>query len=141
MPTTLSVKAVYEGGMRVRATNGEHTAMFDYALTPGEKTEGFTPLQMLMASLAACTGNTIPLMLRKMRQPITGFEVQVNAIRREEHPTILTEITLEFLVKGKGLDQHQVEEAVKKAENLICPVWAMLKTGTKIASTFRIVEE
>jgi putative redox protein len=141
MTNTLSVQAVYEGGMKVRATNGEHVVIFDYPLTPEEKTAGFTPLQMLMASLAACAGNTIPLLLRKMHQPIQGMEIQVKALRREEHPTILTEISIEFIFQGFGLDYTKVEEAVQKAERFICPVWSMLKASTKITSTFRIVEK
>ena len=37
------------------------------------------------------------------------------------------------------VDPARVEHALKLSEAQICPVWAMLKAGTPISSTFTVV--
>jgi putative redox protein len=141
MPTELMVRAVHEGGMRFAATAGEHTVRFDYPMQPGESGAGPTPLQMILASLAACSGSTLALVLERMKQPFVGLEVDARGLRSDEHPTVLTEITLEFLVRGTSVDSEAVQRALTVAETQLCPVWAMLKSGTTINAAFRVVAE
>ena len=106
-----------------------------------EKLAGLTPLRMLLASLAACSGNTLAVLLRKMRQPVGDVEVDARGLRREEHPTVIAEIALEFTVHGAGVEPAAVEKALAISDEQVCPVWAMLKGGTPTASTYRIVED
>jgi putative redox protein len=127
--------------MRVKASNGSHEVLMDYPVQPDERCEGLTPLQMLLASLAACSANSLMLVLRRrLNQPVTGLEVEVRALRTEQHPTVLTEIALEFQVHGNGVAPEAVEKAMKISEDQLCPVWNMLKAGTPITSSFRMVE-
>jgi putative redox protein len=140
MPQELCVHAVHQGGMHFVASTADHSVNFDYPLQ-SEETKGFTPLQMLLASLASCAGSTVGLLLGQMRQPLAGLEVEARGKRRDEHPTVITEIALDFVLRGDGLDPDMVAKALQVAEEKICPVWAMLKTGTPITSSFRIVED
>lgn len=138
MPTELAVHAVHEGGMRFTATAGEHAITLDYPLRPGEAGEGATPLQVLLASLAACSGSTLALVLGRMQQPLQGLEVHARGLRRDEHPTVFTEIALEFVLQGPDLDPDAINRALSVTENQLCPVWAMLKAGTPITASFCI---
>ena len=138
MPQELSVRAVRESGMCFTASTGEHSVCLDYPLGPGA-TAGPTPLEMLLSSLAVCAGSTLALLLDRMRQPFTGLAVEARGKRRDEHPTVLTEIAVEFVITGAGTDLDKVTQALKMAEEQICPVWAMLKGGTPITTSFRIV--
>jgi putative redox protein len=140
MTTELSVHAVHQGGMRVLAGTASHKVLMDYPLQPGATGEGLTPLQMLLASLAACSANSVMLILKKMNQPIAGLEVEAHGLRRQVHPTVLTGISLEFLVTGSGVDPAAVARALKLSEEQICPVWNMLKGKTPITTSLRIVE-
>jgi putative redox protein len=139
MPQELSVRAVRESGMCFTASTGEHSVCLDYPLGPGG-TAGPTPLQMLLTSLAVCAGSTLGLLLERMRQPFTGLVVEAAADRREEHPTVLTEIRLDFIITGPQTDPDRIAQALKVAEEQLCPVWAMLKGGTAITTGFHIVE-
>ena len=139
MPSELNVHAVCEGGMRFTASAGEHSITLDYPMSPEETGAGATPLQLLLASLCACSGSTLGLVLRRMQQPFEGLEVHARALRRDEHPTVLTEIALEFEVRGAGVDAQAVQRALAVTENQLCPVWAMLKGGTPITTSFRLV--
>jgi putative redox protein len=139
MPQELSVRAVRDSLMCFNASTGEHTVCLDYPLGPGP-TAGPTPLQMLLTSLAVCAGSTLGLLLDRMKQPVTGLAVEARGKRRDEHPTILTEISLEFVVTGVEVGPAKVEQALKMAEEQLCPVWAMLKGGTTISTSYRIEE-
>lgn len=79
-------------------------------------------------------------LLRMMEQPVQGLEVKACGQRRDEHPTIFTSIGLEFVVHGADIDPALVARAMALSEERYGPVWAMLKAGTKITSSFRIME-
>lgn len=100
--------------MRVSAGTDGHTVQMDYPLKPGENLTGLTPLQLLLASLAGCSANTLmAVLVRRMQQPVRGMEVHARGVRRDEHPTVLTEIALEFVLRGSGIDPASVERAFK----------------------------
>ena len=138
MPTELSVHATQEEGLRFSMTAREHTVTTDYPLQPGEAGAGMRSLELLLASLASCAGGSMVVLLRKMRQPAQSVEVIVRASRRDQHPTVLTDIAMEFVVYGIGLDPATVARALAQSEEQICPVWAMLKGGTRITSSLRL---
>jgi putative redox protein len=139
MPSELSVHAVQQGPMEFAISDGEHEITIDYPL-PGSEGElkGMTPLRLLLASLAGCSGSSVAALLRRDGQPVTCVEVTARGQRRDEHPTVITSIELEFVLKG-AVDPARVEHALKLSEAQICPVWAMLKTGTPISSSYRVV--
>jgi putative redox protein len=139
MPTELTVHAVHQGEMKITATAGDFSLGMDYPVRPGQA--GLTPLQLLLASLAGCSGNTVAALLRRSGQPVTGLEVSVHARRRDEHPTVFTSITLHFIVRGSGVDRDAVSRALAVSEEQLCPVWIMLKAGTPITATFEITED
>jgi putative redox protein len=140
MTSELLVRSEYEGGMRVRARSGPHEVLTDYPL-PGAPAElqGMRPLELLLASLSACAASTVALLLARMKEPAQGLEVQARATRRDEHPTVLTSIHLEFVVKGNGVSEASVARALAQAGEHLCPVWAMLKPGTPISTSIRVL--
>jgi putative redox protein len=140
MPSELRIHAVHVGGMRMTASNGEHTITADYPLQADEKAAGLKPMELLLASIATCGGSVVALLLGRMKQPVSGLEVNVRGTRRDEHPTVFTEIAVELVVRGTGVDPALVEKAIAQADEKLCPVWAMLKPGTPITTSYRIVE-
>lgn len=140
MTSELSVHAVHVGGMRVLAESGDHQVLTDYPLPGGAAVEGMTSLELLLASLATCAANSVIAILKRMNQPVTGLEIDARGLRRAEHPTILTRISLEFVVKGAA-DPEAVARSLAVSEQQLCPVWNMLKAGTPISATFRIVQD
>ena len=141
MARELTVHASYQGGMHFLATTRDHALHVDYPLQEGDQGAGFTSLELLLASLATCCGNTVGVVLRQMRREFDGIVVDARGERRDEHPTVLTRIELELEVRGEGLDQATVERALHIAEEQLCPVWAMLKPGTPITASVRVTTE
>jgi putative redox protein len=95
--------------------------------------EGFTSLELLLVSLASCSGHTIQFLLGKMGKPVEKLEVKVVGKRRmDEHPTVVTNVHLKYEVKGDRLDQAAVEKAIRMAEEKYCPVWAMIRNNVTV---------
>ena len=138
MPNELVIEGRFEGGMKVTAGDGEHSLTMDYPLAPGQEVAGLTPLKVLLASLAGCTGNTLPLLLKKREQQLDDLRVTVRGLRRDEHPTVITEIGIEFVLTGRDLDEEVVRHCIEVAHERICPVAVMLGAAAPITTSFRI---
>jgi uncharacterized OsmC-like protein len=122
--------------MRVDVHVREQLLEMDYPAGPGARP---TPLEVLLASLAACAANTLSLVLRrKMGVSLESIEVEAKAERRSEHPTVLTAIELVYQLRAEDLAPETVDRAVHLAEVQLCPVLAMLRPGTEIRSSWRM---
>ncbi len=117
--------------LKGRAHTG-HEVQIDYIPPLGDD-KGFMSLELLMISLASCSGHTVLLLLRKMGKIVDGLKVQAVGNRRDEHPTMITDIKLQFSLKGDNLDNPSVEKAIQSAEEEFCPVWAMLNNNVTIS--------
>jgi putative redox protein len=131
------VRAVHRGGMHFTGVVGNHTFEMDYPLDPVATGEGPRPMEMLLASLGACAGGSIVALLRRGGHQFEGLTVTARGQRRSEHPTIFTEIALEFAFRGT-VDPAAVDRAISQAETRVCPVWTMLKAATPIRTSVQI---
>lgn len=136
MRTDLSVRAVHVRDMRMDVHIRGKVLPMDY---PSTRSADPSPLEALMGSLAACAGCTFHTVLsHALGSRVKSLEVEVNAERRTEHPSAITEIELIYHLRGNSLDAEVVERALRIAEDQICPVIDMLRPGTKIRSSWRI---
>lgn len=94
--------------------------------------QGYTGLELLLVSLAACSGTAVVGLLRKMRKEVAGFSIHARGIRREQHPTAFTHITLDFTLTSPDAREADLQQAITLAEASYCPVWAMLKGNVEI---------
>jgi putative redox protein len=102
--------------------------------------EGIKPMELTLMSLASCSGQTVISLLEKMRQDVKAFSVRAEGKKQADPPKVFTEIRMEFLIQGAGLDRALVEKAIRLSEEKFCPVWAMLKKACPISSSLTIKE-
>ncbi len=142
IPLPSEVHASVELQEKVRFTgraSGDQAIVIDYPPPLGDDAGIRGGLELLLMALAACAGQTVVPILRRMNQPVVGCRVEARGQRRDEHPTVVTDVHLEFSFPGAALDAAAVERAISIAEKQVCPVWAMLKGTTRITSSFQIV--
>ncbi len=106
----------------------------------GGDNDGFRPLDLMLVSLAGCTAMDVISILRKKRQDVTGFEVQVHAERADEHPRVFTKIDVVYRVTGHSVDEKAVARAIELSETKYCPAQGMLGKVVPIVSTYTIHE-
>lgn len=130
-----------ETGMRFRAEAGSgHTLPLDANPTHGGQGGGFSPMELLLIGLGGCTGMDVISILRKMRQDVRDYRVEVEGVRRDEHPRIFTRIQVVHVVRGRDLDPKLVGRAVELSATRYCPASAMLGASAEIEHDFRIEE-
>lgn len=98
---------------------------------------GPSPVEAVLASLSACTGMDVVLILGKMRKTLESLRIEVNAERRDEHPRIFTRLELVYHADGPDLDAASVLRAVKLSHDTYCSVSAMLEPAVKM--DFKVV--
>lgn len=66
--------------------------------------------------------------LKKKRISVDHFEIQLEGQRRDEHPRILTDVKLNYVFRGSGLEEKRkhLEDAVLLSQEKYCSVAGML---------------
>jgi len=138
MPAEITTEVVHRDGMRFegRSTSGK-TVELDFG-PPGAPIEGYAPLELLLASLAACSGQVVVGLLKRMGQELGALRIVARGTKRDIHPTVLASIGLAFEFTGGRLDPASVERAIALSEERYCPVWAMLKGVVPIKADFHL---
>jgi len=78
--------------------------------------------------------------LRKMRQRVTGYDVELKAEQCSEPPTVFTRVTIKHKLRG-CIKPEMVQKAIHLSETKYCSVSAMISKTAKIETTFEIVPE
>ncbi|HUX87413.1 MAG TPA: OsmC family protein [Chloroflexota bacterium] len=142
MTESLSGSARLLDGMAFSAeSESGHTIVLDAAEAVGGGNRGPRPVELLLLGLAGCTGMDVISILRKMRQDVSGYEVRVVGSRAESHPKVFTEITVEHVVRGRGLSPDSVRRAVELSATRYCPASAMLGKAAQIKEQFRVIDD
>ena len=87
----------------------------------GGDDDGFRPLELFTIGLAGCTAMDVISILRKKRQEVTSFKVEVHG------PKVFTHLEIDYIIGGKDISRDAVERAVELSANKYCPAQAMLK--------------
>jgi putative redox protein len=101
---------------------------------------GISPMELLLAGLAGCTGMDIASILTKQRQPFVDLKVRVRGKRASDYPMVFTELEVTYLLWGEGLDLKAVERAIQLSEEKYCSVGLMLDKAAPIRSSYRILK-
>jgi len=101
---------------------------------------GVSPMELLLAGLAGCTGIDIASILSKQRQPFIDLKVHVRGKRASDYPMVFTELEVTYLLWGEGIDPIAVERAVQLSEEKYCSVGLMLSKAAPIRSSYRILK-
>ena len=111
---------------------------FDFGPPLGDG-QGYNGLELLLMSLAGCSGTTIVYLLRKMGKNISGLKVTAKGKRRDEPPIKFETIFIEFMLNSKDTKDEDFQKAIRLAEESICPVWQMIKNNVEVTSEYEII--
>jgi putative redox protein len=124
-----------EHGLRFSAMAGSGQGM---VLDSGEGMRAPTPPEALLAALGACHGMDVISILRKKRQRVTAYAVDVTGERRAEHPRSFTKIEVVHRLRGHDVSPAAVEEAIRLSDTKYCSVHFSLDPGIEMTSRYEI---
>jgi putative redox protein len=129
MPTRKSVHLEHRGGMQfVAQPSSGHVIAFDDRAS----NQGGSPVETVLAALAACTATDVISIANKKRQAVELYEVEASGSQRDEYPQVFTEIDLVHVVRGTDLSEAAIRRAIELSATKYCPVNAMISAGATV---------
>lgn len=110
-----------------------NTVEMDGSPAIGGQNLGARPMEVLLMSLAGCSSIDVLSILKKMKQEVTDYDVEVTADRRDEVPAIFSTIHIKFVVTGVQLDTDKVKRAAQLSAEKYCSVSKILEPTATIS--------
>ena len=129
-------------GVDVKWTGGKQFLAADQAghvVVTDSEGQGFKPPDLMLASLVGCAGVDVVRILQKKRQKFSSIEVKVDKQNAPDAPWPIEKVEVEWTVRGQGLKEKAVRDAVDLAELKYCSVSASMTS--KLITTVRVINE
>jgi putative redox protein len=109
--------------------------------TNGERKAAATPVELLLVALGGCMGSDVVDILRKKRERVTTYRVEVRGERRTDFPRSWKTIRLHHIIQGENVSEASVKQAIELSDRKYCSVAATLRPTAEIIVTYEIQEE
>ena len=125
--------------MKFNYTDDAFETEFNYGklVVSGDDEKGFRPFQLMVSSIAVCSGSVLRKVMEKQRMTVEDIEVEADVTRDPERANRLTHIKLHYIIKGEGLAEKKVAKAVELASKN-CPMAQTVIDSVEITETFEI---
>src|SRR3989441_11216295 len=109
--------------------------------TNSKRNRAATPMELLLIALGSCTGVDVISILKKKRQQVTDYRIEVSGERREEFPRSYTRLFVKHIVTGRGVSEQAVAQAIELSDQKYCSVAGSLRGSAEIVTSYEIIEE
>lgn len=137
----MDVKLTWKQDMAFSAIGpSEMEFRFDTHPETGGTGFGIMPMEALLGSLAACSAMDVISILKKKRQEVHSYRVEIHGDRDPEGtwPRPFKKITLKHIFTGNHLNPEAILRAIELSETKYCSVTQTLKYNPEIHSDFEI---
>ena len=137
MPADTVLRWVPGGSRFISTDSTGHSVV----MSKPDENSGMKPSELLLSSLAGCASVDVVDILSKKRTPLSFLEVQVSAEQDADPPWTFRKIYMKFIVKGEGLTEKNVAQAIELSEEKYCSVAATLRGKAEIITSYQILED
>lgn len=134
------VETSWNGNMKFDAMVSGHKVSMDALPEVGGENSGPRPKELMLASLAGCTGMDVISILRKMKVEVESFNINVEADLTEEHPKHYSKMHVTYIFKGNNLDVEKLKKAVDLSQDKYCGVSAAYRKAMQLTYEIKIEE-
>lgn len=118
-----------------------HAVIMDAPPSSGGNNTGSKPSELLLMAFGGCSGMDVISILRKKKQDVTNFEINVNGETPETHPRSFTDIHIEYIVTGRNISEEAVQRAIELSLEKYCMVGTTIGKAAKITHSFKVIQE
>ena len=111
--------------------------LIDYVPPYGDG-NGYTSLELFLLSLSSCLGSSILSLIRRGGKTVQGLKIESKGYRKEEHPTSFKTVEIKIFIKSSNVESIDVDKAIKVSEDMLCPVWNMIKGNVEVNVIYEI---
>ncbi|MBF0554639.1 MAG: OsmC family protein [Nitrospirae bacterium] len=138
----MKAKLTYVNGMKfVAEADSGHAIVLDAAREHGGEDAGLRPSELLLIATGGCSAMDVISILKKKKQEVTGFEINVSGDKAETHPKRFKKVFVEYVVKGKDISDEAVKRAIELSMTSYCSVKTTIEAGVPVEYTHKIIEE
>lgn len=117
------------------------TVETDGAPAIGGGNKGMRPMQLLLVAAGSCSSMDIISILRKQKQDLKDFEVEITADReKDKMPSLFENIHIHFTLTGDLVDE-KVKRAVNLSADKYCSVIRILEKTATVTTSYKIVNQ
>lgn len=104
----------------------------------GDEQYGYRPYQLMVASIAVCSGGVLRKILTKKRMEIEDISISTNVERNETKANRIEKIHIHYKIKGKNLNENKIHQSILLASKN-CPMAQSVIGSIEIEETFELV--
>jgi len=120
-------------GKQYKGVGGEGSSIIvDAKKSAGGKGQGPNPMELMLISIATCSGIGITSTLEKMKVPFNQFQISVKAEQTPERPKVFTAVELIYRFWGDSLSRSKIDKAVNLTLYKYCPIAVMMNQVAKL---------
>ncbi len=134
-----TVDTSWQGNMKFDAVVSGHHIILDALPAVGGNDEGARPKELMLASLAGCTGMDVISILKKMRVEPEYFNIRVEAEMTEEHPKHYSSMHIIYEFKGENLEIEKLQKAIDLSQEHYCGVSVVYRKAMEITHEIKIL--
>ncbi len=125
----IALQRVDDGFNMEAVDENGHKVLMDSSLENGGKNNGIRPMQMVIMGLGGCSAIDVMMILKKQRQEVTDFRIEIDAEREKgKEPSLWETAHLIFHLTG-NIDPDKAARAVELSMNKYCSVAETLRQG------------
>jgi putative redox protein len=106
----------------------------------GTPATGFSPAELVLAGVGACSAWDVVQILGKAHQELTDLAVETVGTQQAEQPFPFRDVRLHYVVTGRGLKSGLVHRAVRLSHERYCSAIATIRGVAEIGYTIEIRE-
>lgn len=104
----------------------------------GNEMYGYRPGELLVTSVAVCSGGVLRKILEKKRLNVEDITIKVAATRNEQEANRIENIHIHFVIKGPSLSEEKLAKAIELASKN-CEMVQSVKGSIGIKETFELI--
>jgi len=108
--------------------------------TDSHRNSAATPVELIMLALGSCTGIDVISILKKKRQRVTDYRIEVTGERRADFPRSFTRFDVKHIVTGHQISEPAVAHAIELSDKKYCSVAATVRGSARIVTSYEIIE-
>lgn len=107
------------------------TCEFGELHVSGDDQFGFRPFQLLVSSVAVCSGGVLRKVLTKKRFQFEDIKIKAEIKRNPEQANKVERIHLNFIISAKEWDEQKITKALEVSQKN-CPIVQSVKDSIEI---------
>lgn len=103
----------------------------------GQAEYGYRPFQLMISSIAGCSGGVLRNILQKMRLSFEDIIIEAKVTSNKDETNRIEHIHFTYIIEGKNISSEKIEKALKLARKN-CSMIQSVQDSIQITEDFQL---